>query len=323
MPDFNGPQHERGGVHAPYAAHVPAQRFADRLENPRAGFRQRGGLRQDARHGMLRGLPLLGPFALRDVGDETAKRHHIAGFLRADGQFNGKLAAVAAQGAQLDEPVQDRAFAGGQVVRQAALVRLPILRRYNGFRQFLSGRFSARPAEHVFGPGIPIDDPARRVDYHHGAERRIQDAAQAFFAFSQGLVLPVDLREHVVEGVGEKAHFILAQFCGTDGIIPAVGNGSGGLCQRQDGSRDLLLQHPGKRVSDQQGNGDRQKGDSAVEPEPLVHGLHVGFQIKRAQALVAALLDRLKARQVRALETIAIVPRRCGKGAGRQVRRIF
>ena len=67
-------------------------------------------------------------------------------------------------------------------------------------------------------------------------------------------LMRLDLREHLVEGIGEQAQFILAQSFGPNGIIPAVGDGLRGLGQREDGLRNLLLQNPGKQVSHQERN---------------------------------------------------------------------
>src|SRR6266511_1000407 len=67
MPHLHAPQHVRRTVHAPDAAHAPAERSADRLKKAWTGFRQRRSFRQNARQRILRSLPLLGLLAFGDV----------------------------------------------------------------------------------------------------------------------------------------------------------------------------------------------------------------------------------------------------------------
>ena len=202
-------------------------------------------------------------------------------------------------------------------------VRLPVPRRYDRFGQLASERFTARPTEHFFGPSIPIGDFSVCIHYKHGAQRRIEDRTHALFTLSQSLVLLVDLREHVIEGIGQQAQFIVGHFLRPDGIIAAIRDGLGGLSQGQDRLRNLLLESSGKHVGHEERTRDHQPRNAAVESEPLIHGPHVGLQVERAQTLVAALNDRLKPDQMRVLEPRTIFFGRSGKGLGWQLIWIF
>ncbi len=150
-------------------------------------------------------------------------------------RLDREFLAVAAQGAQLDDLVQDRPFAGGQEMFHTALVRLAVTRRDDDVRHFFSERFRARPAEHLLGPRIPVNDAARGVNHDDGADGGVEDGPHARLALAQDQRLFLDAGEHLVEGVREQAQFVRAEFFGPDGIIPAVGNGPGGFGQSQDG----------------------------------------------------------------------------------------
>ena len=59
-------------VGEPQRAEVPLEALAYRPEDPKRGVLERRGLRQDAGDRVLRGQPLLGATALRDLGDDGA-----------------------------------------------------------------------------------------------------------------------------------------------------------------------------------------------------------------------------------------------------------
>src|SRR2546425_6879330 len=92
----------------------------------------------------------------------------------------------------------------------------------------------------------------------------------------------LDLRKHEIEGVCQRAHFILFQFGGADRIIPALGNGLGGFSEGQNWARDLPLERAGKEVSEQKGSDDYQKNNCRVKAEPLVNRASVAFEIQSA-----------------------------------------
>ena len=122
-----------------------------------------------------------------------------------------------------------------QVLTGSFVVSLVLTPLVVGTIGLLSERFLVCPTEHGFGPGIPIGDLTGGVHHDHGIERRIEDDAHACFTGAHGQVLRLNLREHVIEGIGEQAHFIFAPFYCPHGIILLVGDRSGSFGQGQDG----------------------------------------------------------------------------------------
>ena len=94
---------------------------------------------------------LLGPLAFGHVADEGGEQVLLAHADGGDADFGGELAAVAAQGRDLEDAVEQRPLAGRQEASQAALVSFAELRGDDGFGQDAADRLGPRPAEGDLG----------------------------------------------------------------------------------------------------------------------------------------------------------------------------
>ena len=114
----------------------------------------------------------------------------------------------------------------------------------------------------------------------------------------------LNLREHLIEGVGEQVEFVSARSDRAHRIVVTLGNRPGGLCERQYRMQQLVLQAARNQIGQRQGNADHQQDDQRVKPGARVHGAEVRLHEQRAQP-PRALRDRLKTDQRRASEDIA------------------
>src|SRR5207249_5516400 len=100
----------------------------------------------------------LGPLAVGDVVDERAEQVLVLETDRRDRELDGKLAAVPIERGDLDAPVEDGAFAGGEEMLQAAEVSLAIAGRDDGLGERPSQRFGGGPAERALRHRVPVPD---------------------------------------------------------------------------------------------------------------------------------------------------------------------
>jgi len=70
-------------------------------------------------------------------------------------------------------------------MRESPTVRFPVLKGNDHFRQIPAGRFIVSPTENDFRASVPIEDMSVFIHADDGIERRIDDAADTFFAFPQ------------------------------------------------------------------------------------------------------------------------------------------
>ena len=99
-----------------------------------------------------------------------------------DADFGGELAAVAAQGRDLEDAVEQRPLAGRQEASQAAAVSFAELRGDDGFGQDAADRLGPRPAEGDLGLAVPLGDEAVGAHGDEGVVGVVEDEAPALLA---------------------------------------------------------------------------------------------------------------------------------------------
>ena len=72
------------------------------------------------------------------------------------------------------------------------------------------------------------------IDADDAVQGRFQNGGLARFTFPQGGIPLVDMVQHLIEGIGQQAQFVLPHFAGTDGKILPVGDRLGRLGQIKD-----------------------------------------------------------------------------------------
>src|SRR5437667_160328 len=97
-------------------------------------------------------------------------------------------------------------------------------------QEMLAENFVCPITVNSFCPRVPTDHVSARIQHDkgivpHGGHHQ----PESFFAFSQALVLLLDLCEHLVESIGQQTQLILAFFSGPHGIVPPSSNRLGGL----------------------------------------------------------------------------------------------
>src|SRR5439155_23144518 len=117
----------------------------------------------------------LGPLAVGDVVDERAEQVLVVQTDRRDQELDRELAAIPVQGGDLDAPVEDGSFAGGEEMPEAAEVSLAMAGRDDGLGERLSQRLARGPAEGALGHRVPIPDDAVAVDGHERIGALVDD----------------------------------------------------------------------------------------------------------------------------------------------------
>ncbi len=111
--------------------------------------------------------------------------------------------------------------------------------------------------------------------------------AQRFVSGVQGVLPLLNNRKHLVESISELANFVPTVHFSAHGKILMIGNGFGGLGQKQDGLRDLFLQRFGNEIRDREDNPQYHHGDANGVPKPPLHDVsRIEFEVERAQLLV-------------------------------------
>ena len=101
--------------------------------------------------------------ALADVAHEADEQLVAELLARGDRQFDREFVAVAVERADLDPPVEHRAFAGLEIMTRPVFVRLAEGRRDDQVGQALAARFVPRPAEAVARCGRSSRSPCPSV----------------------------------------------------------------------------------------------------------------------------------------------------------------
>ena len=140
-------------------------------------------------------LFLLGPLSFGHIADEGDEQVLLAQADGGDADFGGELAAVAAQGRDLDDAVEQRALAGRQEASQAPAVSFAELRGDDGFGQDAADRLGPRPAEGDLGLAVPLGDEAVGAHGDEGVVGVVEDEAPALLAGAQLLLQPLALRD--------------------------------------------------------------------------------------------------------------------------------
>ena len=141
---------------------------------------------------------LLGPLALRDVPEVGGEQGWPFGGNPGDRQLHRELRAARPQRRHFDPLVEDRPFAGGEVVGQAPVVPLPQGRRDDQFGHLPSQHVGPPIAEHPLSSRIELHDLAPVVDGDDGIEGRLQDRRLASLALPKS-ELGLALLRHVTK----------------------------------------------------------------------------------------------------------------------------
>ena len=119
---------------------------------------------------------------LGHVADEGDEQVLLAQADGGDADFGGELAAVAAQGRDLEDAVEQRPLAGRQEASQAPAVSFAELRGDDGFGQDAADRLGPRPAEGDLGLAVPLGDEAVGAHGDEGVVGVVEDEAPALLA---------------------------------------------------------------------------------------------------------------------------------------------
>jgi hypothetical protein len=185
LPDIQATQHTALPIEPPEYSQFPFETFADGLQDLRPRFFQRPRFRQDARDRVLRRELALGTFPGRNIPDERAENIGIAQPGGRNGDFDGKLMAVAVGSHHLDPSIEECALPGIQEMAQSALMRVPIAHRNHRLGHAAAERFLPLPPENIDRLRIPIRNDAARIHRNDGVQRRIDDDPVAFLTLQQ------------------------------------------------------------------------------------------------------------------------------------------
>ncbi len=119
----------------------------------------------------------LGRHPFGDVADEAGERVAVAAADLADGELDGKGAAVAVAGDDGAADADDALLAGGEVAREVAVVLGMVGLGHQQIDVSAEHLFGG-VAEHALGGGAEAVDDARGVDGNDGVGRRIDHRAQ-------------------------------------------------------------------------------------------------------------------------------------------------
>ena len=72
------------------------------------------------------------------------------------------------------------------------------------------------------------------IDADDAVQGRFQNGPLARFTFPHGGIPLVDMIQHLIEGIGQQAQFVLAHFSGADRIVLPVGDRFGRFGQSKD-----------------------------------------------------------------------------------------
>ena len=139
--------------------------------------------------------------------------------------------------------------------------------------------------------------------------------AQAANLRSQLALRLLNLREHLIEGVGEQVKFIGARARRSHGVVVAFRHRAGGLCEGLDGPQQPILQAPGYQIGERHRDAAHHDDNEGVQLKARIHGIEIGLDEQNTK-LLGSFLDGLKADQGRSAEAIA----RAGMG-GHTLRR--
>ena len=145
--------------------------------------------------------------------------------------------------------------------------------------------------------------------------------AQAAELREQAALGLLNLREHVIEGIGQQIELVSTGARRSDGVVLAVGDGARRLREPQDRSRKLLLQPMRQQIGDERGYRDHKGSDHGVKAEAFVDRAQVGFYQQHAQ-LPVSFGHRHKTQQVCLFKAISGRLWPCRQGAGGQACRI-
>src|SRR5262249_33139394 len=147
---------------------------------------------------------LLGPLSLGHVTDEGGEQVLLAQADGGNADFGGELTAVAAQGRDLDDAVEQRPPPGRQEANQAGAMSFAELRGDDGFGQDAANHLGPRPAEGDLGMAVPLGDAAVGAHGDEGVVGVVEDEALALLASPQ---LGFDLPEVGDVGTGPKPFY--------------------------------------------------------------------------------------------------------------------
>ena len=141
-------------------------------------------------------------------------------------------------------------------------------------------------------------------------------------ALAHGAALFRDPVQHLVEGVGQGAQLVGAEFGRPRGVILAGGDCGGRVRQRQNGLRDPSLQHGRQQPGRDERHEHDAPRDGGRESHGARHRFHVGLEVQGAEARIAGLGHRFEDDHVPPLETVPVAVRGGGQRLARQVRRV-
>ena len=81
----------------------------------------------------------------------------------------------------------------------------------------------------------------------------------------QRAVLGLDLGQHLIEGIGQNAHFIAANSVCADGIVLVVCDGTRGASEAEDWVRNETQKLTRKKEREKERGGQNQSKDPAVK----------------------------------------------------------
>src|SRR5690606_17243530 len=159
----------------PHVAEAAAARFGLPRDDA-------GGLDEPAEPLLAEPKRLLRALALGDVADERAEVQPLAYLDGADRDLDLELVAVAAQRVELGAAVQQRRLARFDEAAESGAVRVAVAFGHDEVGDLTAERLLARPAEHLLGGRVPVDDAAALVDGDDGVEGGVDDQASRFLA---------------------------------------------------------------------------------------------------------------------------------------------
>ena len=137
-----------------------------------------------------------------------------------------------------------------------------------------------------------------------GRVGNVLQQAQAADLRAQLALRLLNLREHLIECVGEQVKFIGARARRSHGVVVALRHRAGGLREGLDGPQQPILQAPGYQIGERQRDAAHHDDNEGVQLEARIHGLEVGLDEQNTK-LLGSFLNRLKADQGRTAEAIA------------------
>ena len=129
--------------------------------------------------------------------------------------------------------------------------------------------------------------------------------------FLQFVIAFLDLGEHVVEGIDEGAHFIIAVLLGAERVIFVLGNVAGGLREFQNRPGNHTLKAGRDEQSNDRGQYQDCRDHSHMLPEPGGYFVQIGVDIARSDDLIVWIQDWRKHVQA------ALIKARAGSVGGR------